>query len=841
VTTDTTPTIEGTSAADAVSVTVHVDGEEAGEATLADGTWSYEFAELAIGTYAVTATATDAAGNESSASAALSLDIRAPLEISGTPTTETVTEEAYRSFAIAASGAVPPYTYSLAGAALPPGFSFDAVTPAITGVTMTAATYAGIVIRVTDGQSNTADLGPFTIEAVYPWDATNNLYVNSEDGDDGNDGLTKETAFKTLPVLEAAAAAIAAATGRVEVGYMAGSMWWAQHDMSAIPGFVARACGDIAALGFPVIRADEIVTGPFQTGADRGDGRMNVLSFEWHHNIVSGQQGQPPHFYDGTAERTVTMSPWQPDLDAMDAGDGGFWHNAGTSGASPVTIYFKPRAGATVFTANKHNWALKVAPDAVVRLFRTMNQGHDNGSTNGYVRAFLDGIVATGGMPHDILAATGRMRHCVTERLMADPRSGIISQEWFKGNEVPADDAEGEWDECVAIGPAGATTVTGFGGHVPPAGLSDATRYKKITLKKSLARNCDAVFRDAMEVDVDEFFIDDGQLTMLSGSANGKSTWKDVRARATGVRGAGPFAGTVAESLLTIDGLRAYVTAPFVNGILAGMRNFRIRRSVICSDTSQPTTIIRDAGGQTVRFEIDQCMVEIRGYAVGSKFIECINTTVKPSGGNNVWSGFGDFRIRDAGVNITYRSLPALQAAQSIEAGSIAADTEAQFGPEQIAAPFFIGTGWTNNGDGTYTQSGAGNGAADRIQWTISAVNSQIKETHAPGAVTDRTGGTVLGATLAAGSYVWRGPMSANFNILPLGVATVVSAISARTIPTGLLNPIRFADPANGDFSIIGDTGITGVGLERPNVEYLDGPASIAEAEAWVIGKKMAA
>ena len=78
VTTDTTPSIAGTMAADAVAVTIYLDGVEAGSAMLGSGTWSYTFDELDLGVYSVTATATDALGNESAPSAALVLVVNHP-------------------------------------------------------------------------------------------------------------------------------------------------------------------------------------------------------------------------------------------------------------------------------------------------------------------------------------------------------------------------------------------------------------------------------------------------------------------------------------------------------------------------------------------------------------------------------------------------------------------------------------------------------------------------------------------------------------------------------------------------------------------------------------------
>ena len=74
ITTDTTPTFNGTAEADSI-VKIFIDGVEAGSGVATGGNYSITLNVLPDGVFAVTATATDAAGNVSAATSALTLTV----------------------------------------------------------------------------------------------------------------------------------------------------------------------------------------------------------------------------------------------------------------------------------------------------------------------------------------------------------------------------------------------------------------------------------------------------------------------------------------------------------------------------------------------------------------------------------------------------------------------------------------------------------------------------------------------------------------------------------------------------------------------------------------------
>ncbi len=82
--------------------------------------------------------------------------------ISGTPVLTATEDAAYTGFAVSAVGGTAPYTYALVGT-WPAGITINSSTGAVTGTPTAAGTFANLSVKVTDDDSEEAQLPTFTL------------------------------------------------------------------------------------------------------------------------------------------------------------------------------------------------------------------------------------------------------------------------------------------------------------------------------------------------------------------------------------------------------------------------------------------------------------------------------------------------------------------------------------------------------------------------------------------------------------------------------------------------------------------------------------------------------
>jgi len=203
---------------DPASVGEHVDaflGQIMVEAANASSTvnaglaYAAAIAEAASASTAASAAVTYAATLVESAAGADSPDATktsTTLSISGTPVTTGTEYEhgvgsTYAGFTVTASGGSAPYTYSVASGTLPAGITLNSSTGAVSGTPafQSAGSYAGIIIRVTDAASATANLAPFTLIIAFKDPYYSNVnFLLDYDAADGNTVFTDQKSGSTM-------------------------------------------------------------------------------------------------------------------------------------------------------------------------------------------------------------------------------------------------------------------------------------------------------------------------------------------------------------------------------------------------------------------------------------------------------------------------------------------------------------------------------------------------------------------------------------------------------------------------------------------------------------------
>ena len=704
--------------------------------------------------------------------------------------------------------------YSLAAAALTAGSRFADYADGISG------TSAGEMFYVASGGYFRFYINGTSVDADDPvvlmgGNYARALYVDSGSGLDTNSGMTPDAPLQTL----AAAKVIAAAQGGpITIHPVAGSVFREDGDFSANPYATIEGVGDLSVDGLPVCRGDDLITETLTA-----DG--NAYGYTYDYSFDLNQQAKPPHLYEDGA-----LMAWVADLATCKTTPGSFTHDATTTDVTGVQVWFhpsdsgNPASNGMEYSHTVRTWAWKVGNFGKTRLVKGMNAAHDNGAINGGDNCLAELCLVVGSPIHDILLASGVMRNCIAWHPYNDSRTGSIAMEFYRPD---GDGHSGIFEDCVVVGPDGGG-ITAFGGHVA-GGLSDGSNlYDQMLAIDCAAYGGDFNFDDAKVLRAERVKTVEGYVRWVFFMDGGKSTIVDPETTcsivAGGIRGMGPSQAGIGT--LDVDGARIYQAGSSTAQLVAAVTS--LTNSVIVSDVNGDAEFVRSPTDLGTDMVIRGNVFAHRGTG-SPKFYNISRPTADLDFNDNIFIGEGTFVVNGS----TYSARQSLEAGTGLDADSITnlvttgADLIADSGAQQV------NTGWTENGDGTWTQDGSGNGAAARLQFLAIAGFYRFTFTNdGPGSVDVRDGATTFVTNLGPGTHVINRIWTNNVSILPKGAATVISAVSLLALEKTDLDP---KNPASGDFRMVGDVGSTLAGTLRP-VTYHRKPATLAEAEAMILG-----
>lgn len=316
-----------------------------------------------------------------------------------------------------------------------------------------------------------------------------NFYVDSVNGDDSNDGTTAATAFATLGAVRTAALAYG---NGVKIGLAYGSEWREDLNLSALSGVTVDAYGD-KSLGLPILDGSYVFSGTWADSAARADANSNTYSTSVTQTIGEGFLS----VWDAGVKPT-----WVASVALVNSTPGSFTvvgptSSSGMSAAGTQTIYFHPADnsnpntnGRTVeLTDHTRDGRLYLGDGSTLRRVHTRRNSHANGSMQMGANAVAEYVLASDGVKHECLIASGRFTKCVAWHPYSDSRSNNICMEFYKGDGVGFSCL---YDGCISVGPGGgaAQVVSAFSGHNNGPG----TLYDSVECRDSVAYKCNSGF-----------------------------------------------------------------------------------------------------------------------------------------------------------------------------------------------------------------------------------------------------------------------------------------------------------------------------------------------------------
>jgi hypothetical protein len=241
-----------------------------------------------------------------------------------------------------------------------------------------------------------------TIEALTRWQFGGrrggvrfDIYADSINGDDDNDGLTAATALQTIA---AAQTAVTATPGK-RLGLARGSYW--REQLTLGNGFTVRGYGD-PTLHLPRLDCTNVATGWAKTS-----GRTNVYEVNWAHDLGTDRSKRKI-----SAWENGTRMKWVSSVALCDA-EAGTFHVA-TTGASPTQLVYIHPTGSTDPASNgatyeivRREFGLTIGADYDVRNVWCSRNGHHDGSFKQSGAGYQENVLTTEGVIHNHWVALG--------------------------------------------------------------------------------------------------------------------------------------------------------------------------------------------------------------------------------------------------------------------------------------------------------------------------------------------------------------------------------------------------------------------------------------------------
>lgn len=410
------------------------------------------------------------------------------------------------------------------------------------------------------------------------------FYVDSVNGDDGNDGSLK-TPLRTLAALKAKA--LLHGHG-VRLGLVAGSLWREDLDLTALSDVVISGVGDLATLGLPVMDGSMPYQGVWQTSADRDDEYLNVYSFSFSQTVSDGYIS----LWDSNNKPSYAAS-----VAAVDATPGSFFVSSPSTGgkttAGSHTLYFHPSDssdpnsnGRSVEVTDYTRYGRLSLATGCARLFHSRRNMHADGSFMSTGHVLVSRAIMSAGVKHEALLNSGTYDRVIGWHTDVDGRTGSICLESYAADGVGRA-VEYRHSLVRGNGNAGAVGVTAFGGHNQGPG----TYYDAVSLIDCAAADCTAAIEtEAESIAVSRLHARNCNIIARTGGVTSPpefvDIWWHVDKPLSVVRGFDDATTKV------VDGLRAYLKTTTGLQAIVRLGSVTISQSVVVfADSSTASTV----------------------------------------------------------------------------------------------------------------------------------------------------------------------------------------------------------------------------------------------------------